>query len=61
MFPQFSHFETLAKLCQVLLSFLPGSLVNLALLEQQVFLMAFGETDEIFLLFFKILNLPGFS
>lgn len=51
MFPQFPHFETLAKLCQTLFSFTPGSLVNLVLLEQQVSLVAFGEIDEIFLLF----------
>lgn len=35
-FPQFPHFEMLVKLCQVLFFFIPGSLVNLALREQQV-------------------------
>ena len=61
MCPQFPHFETLAKLHQALFFFIPGSLVNLALLEQQVFLVAFYEIDEIFLRFLKILHLPGFS
>lgn len=54
-----SPFWDTAKLCQGLFSFITGSLVNLALLGQQVFLVTFWETDEIVEFCLKILYLPS--